>query len=37
MTGRGLVGRAIGASSEAFFFVWTVLALGVDRRVLCRE
>lgn len=31
MTGSGgLIGGAIGKSSEAFFFVWTLLALGVS-------
>jgi hypothetical protein len=29
MTGAGLVGGKIAESSEAFFFVWTLLALGV--------
>lgn len=29
LSGRGLVGGTIGASSEAFFFVWTVLTLAV--------
>ena len=29
MTGSGLVGGKIGNSSGAFFFVWTLIALGV--------
>ena len=32
----GIVGGEIGKSSEAFFFVWTLLALGVTRDVLRR-
>jgi hypothetical protein len=28
MRGGGMVGGAIGRSSEAFFFVWTLLAMG---------
>jgi hypothetical protein len=29
MTGSGLVGGDIAGSSGAFFFVWTLIALGV--------
>jgi hypothetical protein len=29
MTGSGLVGGDIAESSGAFFFVWTLIALGV--------
>ena len=30
---RGVIGGEIGNSSEAFFFVWTLLALGVSATV----
>jgi len=35
MKGAG-VGGAIAKSSEGFFFIWTLLALGVTALLLCR-